>query len=733
MKKNDSTAYQKYFYNNGAPVASTGTLESVTLDYNYTPISDRYPPTSPGQYIVQRDGESLQDIAAAVYGDAGVWYLIADANGLSGGETLLAGRALTIPNEVTNLHNNSQTFKPYNAGDVIGDVTPALKAPPPPKHHCGVFAQVMVIVVAVAVTALTTGLAIPALAGALGAATATGVAATALGAAAIAGGAAVGAAAGSIASQLTANALELQDGFSWSAVGTAALVAGLTAGLSAEAGNLLDIGGRLSASGIAGFKFSDVAMGALNFGIGAGVNVALNQPHAFSWASLTAAVVTSGLVGGGTTGNSATDRATRASTLGRDFFGNFTRNLEAGVINRSVTIAMEGHGKLELQNIAADAFGNAIGNSIVSVIQDSEAEKQTAQINQNLDEESQQAQQQIDERFAQSQQEINDQISTAFDAQVDNDIATASIEHSIVADAEAGFASPSLNGLAKQAANLQIDIASETRKAMVDVAKLNAKQADELPYFALGHPDSPDAVYPTARGASGSWAYGGASGSWEAPASTYDKISIATHGALSVGGMVPVLGVVPDILDLAYTAAEIPFGKSSALDLTLAGVGIAATLAPGADQVAGAAKLAARTEAAASIREARNILREARPDLTVAERNQIIKAFDLESFRVSTITREVTEFRYFDNLPDGAGLSGRWSTPQWLETPAERIGVLALPNNQATRAATVTLQPGSTIFTGTVAPQLRYGPNLTGGGLQTYNAVGPRAVIEELR
>lgn len=139
-----------------------------------------------------------------------------------------------------------------------------------------------------------------------------------------------------------------------------------------------------------------------------------------------------------------------------------------------------------------------------------------------------------------------------------------------------------------------------------------------------------------------------------------------------------------------------------------------------------------RSEAATNIWQARNILADTRPDLTIAERNQIIKAFDLESFRVNTLSSPLTEFRYFDGLEGGAGLNGRWSTQQWLETPEERISILALPNNQATRAASVTLQPGTTVFQGGVAPQLRYGLNLTGGGAQTYNAIGPWAVIKEL-
>jgi hypothetical protein len=143
---------------------------------------------------------------------------------------------------------------------------------------------------------------------------------------------------------------------------------------------------------------------------------------------------------------------------------------------------------------------------------------------------------------------------------------------------------------------------------------------------------------------------------------------------------------------------------------------------------------AMRSEAAANIWEARQILRETQPNVSIERRNGLIKSFELETFRVRTIDSDLSEFRYFDGLPgpDGAAMGGRWSTPQWIESPAERISILALPSNQATRAASVTYQSGTTLFQGAVAPQLKFGPSLTGGGLQTYNAVGPRAITREL-
>lgn len=42
---------------------------------------------------------------------------------------------------VTNIHNNSQTYRPYEPGLAIGDTTPTIPDPPPPPSGddgCGV-------------------------------------------------------------------------------------------------------------------------------------------------------------------------------------------------------------------------------------------------------------------------------------------------------------------------------------------------------------------------------------------------------------------------------------------------------------------------------------------------------------------------------------------------------------------------------------------------------------------
>lgn len=98
-------------------------VTSADWDQSYEPINSRYPSASATTYTV-REGDSLQAIARAIWGDSAMWYLIAEANGLSDDGGLIAGQLLLIPNKVTNIHNNANTFRPYNPGEVIGKIGP---------------------------------------------------------------------------------------------------------------------------------------------------------------------------------------------------------------------------------------------------------------------------------------------------------------------------------------------------------------------------------------------------------------------------------------------------------------------------------------------------------------------------------------------------------------------------------------------------------------------------------
>lgn len=182
----------------------------------------------------------MQRIARTLWGDSALWYLLADANGLSGSETLVAGQSLTVPNKVTNLHHTHDTFRVYQPGEAIGNTHPTLPDPPPPPRvgggGCGGMARVFIAMVAVAAVVWTAGLAATAMGAtggiwSAGSAVLLGQGVAGLTGAQILGAAVIGAAAGSMISQGTAMAMGMQDRFSWRQVGLSALAGGVTAGI----------------------------------------------------------------------------------------------------------------------------------------------------------------------------------------------------------------------------------------------------------------------------------------------------------------------------------------------------------------------------------------------------------------------------------------------------------------------------------------------------------------------
>jgi LysM repeat protein len=358
-KKDNSVVHQDYAYVNGNPIGSNGDAESVYYDYNYTPISDQYPASNPGQYIVQSSGETLQGIAQSVFGDANLWYLIADANGLSAGATLVAGQALTIPNQVSNLHNDANTFRPYQPNEIIGDTTAAVKAPPPPSHKSNIFATILIAVVVVVVSYFAGPVLGQLVAEGL---TALGASAGAAGAIGVAAGTVLGAAAGSAAGQGAGIALGVQDRFSFSAVGRAALTAAVVGGPSSGGGEATTLAGVIGEAVV-----SNVAT--------QGVNIALGQQDRFSFAAVAASALAAGIevkIGENIPGyNKITAGGLRSSGFSSPaaILGATTKNFVEGVFVRGVQSLVEKGGRINYATIAADSFGNALGNAVVGALQ----------------------------------------------------------------------------------------------------------------------------------------------------------------------------------------------------------------------------------------------------------------------------------------------------------------------------------------------------------------------------
>lgn len=232
-----------------------------------------------------RDGDTLSSIALNVWGDASLWWKIADANGLAAtgpNDGLQQGQTVTLPGQVSGVHNNAETFKPYDPSEVVGDTTPNMPAPPATgKGGCGVIGKIIMIVVAVVVSIFAGPASQPFWAAAFGTATtATSV---------LVAAAATGAAVGSIASQVVGIAIGAQESFSWKAVGQAAVLAGITAGVSSGLADFSAFSGPAN-------SFGNVVMRqAVGNVITQGIGVATGLQKSFSWTAVAGAAVSAGV------------------------------------------------------------------------------------------------------------------------------------------------------------------------------------------------------------------------------------------------------------------------------------------------------------------------------------------------------------------------------------------------------------------------------------------------------
>ncbi len=297
-------------------------------------------------------GDTLAGIALTVYGDASLWYLIADANGL-GSEpnqalpTADVGLALNIPNQVTNVHNNAATRAIYNPSQIIGNTSPQPVPPPAPSSGGsggigGLLAEIVVVIIVAVADAYGQEYAnelLPDVFGATAVTTAAGT--TVAGAGTAFATFAAGAAVGDAAGQLAGDALGIHHGFNPLEVATSAVAAGIDS-----------VGGT---SFIGQFAAGAVANAATQ-----GIDILAHQQNGFSWSELAGAAVSAGansqLVNPGAQGIGA-------------FASNTVGGFTAGVFGQLTQVLLSGHGQIQFASIAADAFGNALGSSIVGAIE----------------------------------------------------------------------------------------------------------------------------------------------------------------------------------------------------------------------------------------------------------------------------------------------------------------------------------------------------------------------------
>lgn len=357
----------------------------TNFNLSYQPITNAYPGAATGQYTI-RAGDTLRSIAQSAYGDGELWYQIADANDIRSDSDLRVGQTVMIPNRVASAHNTSSSFKPYDPSKVVGDTTPNLPVPQQDDGGgCGPIGQIVMIVVAVVATIYTAGAAAGALGAAEGGAAAAGAAGAAgagaagagstfaLGASVLSGTAtgltgletvavaAAAGAAGSVASQAVGNLIGAEHGFSWDQVAMGALGAGVTAGVgsaAAASGTWLAAQGSNTAGIIAG-----VGRAAIGSVVTQGLAVAVGLQDHFSWMQVATAAASSAV--GSLASNAANDAMGYNPQKGFDFTKSLISGTAAGIAAGTTAAVMRG-GRVQVEQIAADAFGNALGQSLAS-------------------------------------------------------------------------------------------------------------------------------------------------------------------------------------------------------------------------------------------------------------------------------------------------------------------------------------------------------------------------------
>ena len=368
---------QHFFFANGQSVGSFGQLQGTdgkfkaNFDVNYTAISDEYPSSVPVSVVAQ-ENDTLRTIAARVFGDGNLWYVLAEENGLTDPDALIQeGTVIQVPNEVLSVSNASGSFKPFNIADAIGDTSPTQPAPPRPKKKgCGVLGQILMVAVAIVVSVYTAGLATSVIAPTATAAAGSGAAA--LGSAALSGGligasagagiaaAAIGGAVGAAASQGLAMAMGMQDRFDWKGVALGAIGAGVTSGIGA-AGAAFEAGrtGALASIGRGLNNIGTMGQAAVRSALTQGISVATGLQSSFSWRDVAISAVAAPI---------ASQAGQLASSI--PIVGGFAGRFASGVAGSYVRRAFGG--RMDTATILADAFGNTLGQGIVDLMQPGE-------------------------------------------------------------------------------------------------------------------------------------------------------------------------------------------------------------------------------------------------------------------------------------------------------------------------------------------------------------------------
>lgn len=341
-----------------------------------------------GTYTLQA-GDTLESIALQVYGDSSLWYLLADANGITDrsghagekGSQLHIGQQLNISLAAKGQHHTNNTHKAINSSDWLGNInatTPLPAAPPVPKNHHNhwkIMAKIVGAVVAAIATVASAGVLVTlAGPGGLGILGSLGISDIVSAGLSVIGGSAglstatslgIGFSAGfigSIASQSVASALNTQKGIDWQGALITGLATAATAGIgrgltgNAAYGNLSQ---NLDNVSLELFSVKNAAEMMEKDALSQTLNLAIRRHQHFDWLELGTSAVTAGLMGSKGS-NQLSESLKKTFKRGGSFITNELQNALSTAAN---TLATGGH--FNASQILIDNLGSSVGSTLI--------------------------------------------------------------------------------------------------------------------------------------------------------------------------------------------------------------------------------------------------------------------------------------------------------------------------------------------------------------------------------
>jgi YD repeat-containing protein len=144
---------------NGSPLGNRDTRPNGLINnIGVQAPGDAYPGSN-SSYSVH-SGDTLQSIASQFYGNPSLWYVIADANGLSSDSVLSANMQLKIPSTTQMGRLTADNHLVYNETALVGSTLPPVPVPGP-DLCTRITPIIMLALMAVLVSVVTAGLAAP--------------------------------------------------------------------------------------------------------------------------------------------------------------------------------------------------------------------------------------------------------------------------------------------------------------------------------------------------------------------------------------------------------------------------------------------------------------------------------------------------------------------------------------------------------------------------------------------